>query len=52
MSLAYTSTGSWNETGMSNPEFDAAMVQALALADADARREVMAKLEAILQDEG
>ena len=52
MSLAYTSTGSWNETGMSNPEFDAAMVQALALADADARREVTAKLEAILQDEG
>ena len=52
MSLAYTTTGSWNETGMSNPEFDAAMVQALALADADARREVTAKLEAILQDEG
>jgi peptide/nickel transport system substrate-binding protein len=52
MSLAYTSTGSWNETGMNNPEFDAAMVKALALADADARREVMATLEAILQDEG
>lgn len=52
MSLAYTSSGSWNESGMSNPEFDAAMVQALALADADARREVTAKLEAILQDEG
>ncbi|WP_135448650.1 MULTISPECIES: ABC transporter substrate-binding protein [Tabrizicola] len=52
MSLAYTSTGSWNETGMANPEFDALMVEALALADADARREVMAKLEAILQDEG
>lgn len=52
MSLAYTSTGSWNETGMSNPDFDAAMVQALSLADADARREVTAKLEAILQDEG
>jgi peptide/nickel transport system substrate-binding protein len=39
MSLAYTSTGSWNETGMANADFDAAMTKALALADADARRE-------------
>ena len=52
MSLAYTSTGSWNETGMTSPEFDAAMAQALGLADADARREVMVTLETILQDEG
>lgn len=52
MSLAYTSTGSWNETGMANPDFDAAMVKALSLADADARREVMVTLETILQDEG
>lgn len=52
MSLAYTSTGSWNETGMANPEFDAAMTKALSLADADARREVMVTLETILQDEG
>ena len=52
MSLAYTSTGSWNETGMANADFDAAMAQALSLADAGARKEVAAKLEAILQDEG
>ena len=52
MSLAYTSTGSWNETGMANPEFDAAMTKALSLADADARREVMVTLETVLQDEG
>ena len=52
MSLAYTSTGSWNETGMASPEFDAAMTAALGLADADARREQMAILETILQDEG
>jgi peptide/nickel transport system substrate-binding protein len=52
MSLAYTSTGSWNETGMANADFDAAMTAALALADADARREQMVKLETILQDEG
>jgi peptide/nickel transport system substrate-binding protein len=52
MSLAYTSTGSWNETGMANPEFDAAMARALALADADARRAEMVTLQTILQDEG
>jgi peptide/nickel transport system substrate-binding protein len=52
MSLAYTSTGSWNETGMANAEFDAAMTKALSLADADARREVMVTLQTILQDEG
>jgi peptide/nickel transport system substrate-binding protein len=52
MSLAYTSTGSWNETGMASAEFDAAMVAALALADADARREQMVTLQTILQDEG
>jgi peptide/nickel transport system substrate-binding protein len=52
MSLAYTSTGSWNETGMANAEFDAAMTKALSLADADARREVMVTLQSVLQDEG
>jgi peptide/nickel transport system substrate-binding protein len=52
MSLAYTSTGSWNETGMANPDFDAAMTRALALADADARRNEMVTLQTILQDEG
>lgn len=52
MSLGYTSTGSWNETGMANAEFDAAMAKALSLADADARREVMLTLQTILQDEG
>jgi peptide/nickel transport system substrate-binding protein len=52
MSLAYTSTGSWNETAMANPEFDATMTQALAISDADKRRELMVKLETILQSEG
>jgi peptide/nickel transport system substrate-binding protein len=52
MSLAYTSTGSWNETAMANPEFDALMTQALSLADAEARRELAAQMGAILQDEG
>ncbi len=52
MSLAYTSTGSWNETGMANKDFDAAMVSALALADADKRKEYAAVMEKILQEEG
>jgi peptide/nickel transport system substrate-binding protein len=52
MSLAYTSAGSWNESGMANADFDAAMTKALALDNADARREVMVTLETILQDEG
>ena len=52
MSYAYTSAGSWNETGMANAEFDAAMVKALALDNAAARAEVMVILETILQDEG
>lgn len=52
MSYAYTSTGSWNETGMANADFDAAMVKALSLDAADARREQMVTLQTILQDEG
>ena len=52
MDYAYTTTGSWNETGMASPEFDAAMAKAKSLADADARREVMVTMETILQDEG
>ncbi len=52
MAYAYTSTGSWNESGMANKDFDDAMVKALSLADADKRREVMVTLETILQSEG
>lgn len=52
MSLAYTSTGSWNETGMANPDFDALMTQALSIADADKRRDLAAKMGTILQEEG
>jgi peptide/nickel transport system substrate-binding protein len=52
MSLAYTSTGSWNETSMANPEFDTLMAQALAIADADKRRELMVQMCTILQQEG
>ncbi len=50
--LAYRSGEAWNEMGWSNAEFDAILEQALATADVDARRELMAKGEAIIQEEG
>ncbi len=49
--LAYRSGEAWNETGFSNAEFDSILNEALALADADQRREVVAKGEALLQEE-
>ncbi|WGH78377.1 ABC transporter substrate-binding protein [Jannaschia ovalis] len=52
LALAYRSGEPWNESGFSNPEFDAALTEALAIADADARREVMARIQKIMQDEG
>lgn len=52
LALAYKSGEAWNESGFANPEFDALLVQANSLADADTRREVMAKLQAIMTEEG
>jgi peptide/nickel transport system substrate-binding protein len=42
----------WNEAAFSNAEFDALLAEAMAIADADKRREVMAKLQTIMQQEG
>ena len=50
--LAYRSGEAWNEFGWENAEFDALLEEALAIADADKRREVMAKMEALIQSEG
>ncbi|MFV0474843.1 MAG: ABC transporter substrate-binding protein [Pikeienuella sp.] len=52
MTLAYKSGATWNETGFANAEFDALLEQGLSIADADARREIMMKMQKILQDEG
>ena len=52
LALAYRSGGAWNETGFSDPEFDAGLDSALATFEADARREIMADLERILRDSG
>lgn len=50
--LAYRTGEAWNEFGYSNPEFDALLDQALATADVDKRREIMAKGEALLREDG
>lgn len=52
LALAYRSGEAWNESAFANAEFDETLSQALAIADADQRREVMAKLQKIMQDEG
>jgi peptide/nickel transport system substrate-binding protein len=50
--LAYRSGAPWNETAFADPEFDRLLDQAMTVADPDARREIMAQLEKILQDSG
>ncbi|KAA9008723.1 ABC transporter substrate-binding protein [Histidinibacterium aquaticum] len=52
LGLAYRTGEAWNEFGFSNEEFDSLLAEANSIADADARREVMARLEQILVDEG
>ncbi len=50
--LAYRSGEAWNEFGWANAEFDAILEQALATADTEARRALMAQGEKLVQDEG
>jgi peptide/nickel transport system substrate-binding protein len=50
--LAYRSGEAWNEFGWANEEFDALLSEALAIADADKRRETMRKMEQLIQNEG
>ncbi len=52
LALAYRSGGSWNESKYSNPEFDRLLTQAEGTLDVASRRETMARLETILQDDG
>ena len=52
LGLAYRSGVKWNEAAFANTEFDSLLDQAVAIADADKRREVMAKIEKIMVDEG
>jgi peptide/nickel transport system substrate-binding protein len=50
--LAYRSGEAWNEFGWANAEFDAVLEKALATADIEKRRALMAEGEKIVQDEG
>jgi peptide/nickel transport system substrate-binding protein len=50
--LAYRSGEAWNEFGWASEEFDALLAEALATADVEARRAIMARGEAMIQDEG
>lgn len=50
--LAYRSGEAWNEFGWSNAEFDAILTEALATPNLEARRALMAKGQALIQDEG
>ncbi len=52
LALAYRTGEAWNEAAFSNAEFDTLLAEAMSIADAKKRSEVMAKIEKILQDEG
>jgi peptide/nickel transport system substrate-binding protein len=52
LALAYRSGEAWNESGYSNPDFDAKLKVALATPDVEKRRAVMRDIEQILQDSG
>ena len=51
LSLAYRAGVPWNESGYNNPEFDKALDKAEALLDVEERRQAMATVEKILQDD-
>ena len=50
--LAYRGGEAWNEFGWANDEFDAILTEALATPDVEARRALMMKGEAMIQEEG
>lgn len=52
LGLAYRSGEAWNESGHSNPEFDAKLDEAVGIFDADKRRSVMVDLQSMLQQSG
>ena len=50
--LAYRSGEAWNEAGYASEEFDSILAEALATADVEKRREIMARGEALMQEDG
>lgn len=51
LSLGYRSGVPWNESGFASAEFDEALNKAEALVDVDARREAMADVQRIMQEQ-
>ncbi|MDO6584612.1 ABC transporter substrate-binding protein [Salipiger sp. 1_MG-2023] len=51
LALAYRSGEPWNESGYANHDFDVLVGEALGIAEAEARRDIMARLEAMLQQD-
>jgi len=51
LALAYRTGEAWNEAAYSNPEFDALLAEAMSIADADARRVVMEKIETVFRND-
>ena len=52
LGLAYRSGEAWNEFAGNNAEFDALLAEANSLANADERRVVMGKIQALIIEEG
>jgi peptide/nickel transport system substrate-binding protein len=52
LNLAYRSDAAWNESGYTNPDFDALLDKANGIPDADERREVMRELQGMLREDG
>ena len=52
LELAYRSGADWNETHWSDKEFDDLLTQAEGTLDVPKRREIVAKLQTIMQERG
>ena len=52
LGLAYRTGVPWNESSYSNPEFDELLSEAEGIVDAVKRREITAKLERLMQEDG
>jgi len=52
LALAYRTGVPWNESEYSNPEFDELITRAEGIVDYEKRREVMTRIEQIMQEDG
>jgi peptide/nickel transport system substrate-binding protein len=52
LSLAYRTGVPWNESDYANPELDRLLTEAEGILDIDQRREVMARIQTIMQKDG